>query len=85
MPRTHDGGSAACTAIAVAGRQKQRQDAERERLGDGGVDHDVVFARDGFELYRGEAGGPPDPERVSARWRTMRTRLHLPEDFRIHD
>ncbi|MFI5755874.1 hypothetical protein [Streptomyces sp. NPDC051569] len=49
------------------------------------VDHDLVFARDGFKLYRGEAGGPQDPEEVSARWRTLRNRLHLPEDFRIHD
>nr|WP_167532178.1 MULTISPECIES: tyrosine-type recombinase/integrase [Streptomyces] len=50
------------------------------------VDQSVnVFARDGFKLYRGEAGGPQDPEKVSARWRTLRTRLHLPEDFHIHD
>ncbi|MET7906391.1 tyrosine-type recombinase/integrase [Streptomyces sp. NPDC005355] len=49
------------------------------------VDHDLVFARDGFKLYRGEAGVPQDPEKVSARWRTLRTRLHLPDDFRIHD
>ncbi len=32
----------------------------------------------------GEAGGPQDPEKVSARWRTPRTRLKLPEEFRIH-
>ncbi|MEU6402406.1 hypothetical protein [Streptomyces sp. NPDC046985] len=43
--------------------QKQRQDAERERLGSAWVDHDLVFARDGFKLYRGEAGGPQDPRR----------------------
>lgn len=65
--------------------QKERQDAERERLGDLWVDHDLVFARDGFKLYRGEAGGPQDPEKVSARWRTARNRLHLPEGFRLHD
>ncbi|MFD7108052.1 site-specific integrase [Streptomyces celluloflavus] len=41
--------------------------------------------RDGFKLYRGEAGCPQDPAKVSARWRTLRNRLHLPEDFRIHD
>ncbi|MFE5853719.1 hypothetical protein ACFQ61_10960 [Streptomyces sp. NPDC056500] len=65
--------------------QKERQDAERERLGDLWMDHDLVFARDGFKLYRGEAGGPQDPEKVSARWRTARNRLHLPENFRLHD
>jgi integrase len=65
--------------------QKDRQDAERKRLGSAWTDRDLVFARDGFKLYRGEAGGPQDPEKVSARWRTLRTRLHLPEDFRIHD
>ncbi len=65
--------------------QKERQDAERERLGDLWVDHDLVFARDGFKLYRGEAGGPQDPGKVSARWRTARNRLHLPENFRLHD
>ncbi|MGS2591383.1 hypothetical protein [Streptomyces hebeiensis] len=65
--------------------QKERQDAERERLGDLWVDHDLVFARDGFKLYRGEAGGPQDREKVSTRWRTARNRLHLPENFRLHD
>ncbi|MER5691725.1 tyrosine-type recombinase/integrase [Streptomyces mirabilis] len=64
--------------------QKERHDAERARLGAAWVDHDLVFARDGFKLYRGEAGGPQDPEKVSARWRTPRTRLKLPEEFRIH-
>ncbi|MFF0965398.1 hypothetical protein ACFYWA_09325 [Streptomyces sp. NPDC003283] len=65
--------------------QKERRDAERERLGSGWTHHGLVFARDGFKLYRGEAGGPQDPEKVSARWRTLRNRLHLPDDFRIHD
>ncbi|GAA2231952.1 site-specific integrase [Streptomyces amakusaensis] len=69
----------------VLKRQKERQDAEREQLGPAWVDHDLVFARDGFKLYRGEAGGPQDPEKVSARWRTLRNRLRLPDDFRIHD
>ncbi|MFK0044494.1 tyrosine-type recombinase/integrase [Streptomyces sp. NPDC090741] len=64
--------------------QGERQQAERERLGPAWTD-DLVFARDGFKLYRGQAGGPQDPEKVSERWRTLRTRLHLPEDFRIHD
>ncbi|WNF26186.1 hypothetical protein RI138_04800 [Streptomyces sp. C11-1] len=36
--------------------QKERQEAERKRLGSAWVDHDLVFARDGFKLYRGEAG-----------------------------
>lgn len=65
--------------------QKERQGAERERLGSAWTDHDLVFARDGFKLYRGEAGGPQDSDKVSARWRTLRTRLKLPEEFRIHD
>ncbi|MEU9603727.1 hypothetical protein [Streptomyces sp. NPDC048057] len=65
--------------------QQERQQAEKDRLGDLWVDHDLVFARDGFKLYRGEAGGPQDPEKVSARWRTARTRLGLPKDFRLHD
>ncbi|MBH1936641.1 hypothetical protein I5Q34_20570 [Streptomyces sp. AV19] len=45
--------------------QKRRQDAGRARLGDAWVDHDLVFARDGFKLYRGAAGGPQDPEKVT--------------------
>lgn len=73
------------SVMNVLKRQKARQDAERARMGTAWTDHDLVFARDGFKLYRGEAGGPQDPEKVSARWRTLRSRLHLPEDFRIHD
>ncbi|MFD7734516.1 hypothetical protein ACFV6F_29575 [Kitasatospora phosalacinea] len=50
------------------------------------ADHGLVFARDGFKLQKGRgAGGPQDPEKGSARWRTVRSRLHLPEDFRLHD
>ncbi|MEU2515667.1 hypothetical protein [Streptomyces syringium] len=49
------------------------------------MDHDLVFSRDGSKLYRGEAGGPQDPEKVSARRRTARNRRHLPENFRLHD
>ncbi|MFI1868098.1 hypothetical protein [Streptomyces jumonjinensis] len=49
------------------------------------MDHDLVFARDGVKLYRGEAGGPQAPEKVSACRRTARNRLHLPESFRLHD
>ncbi|WP_381557235.1 hypothetical protein [Streptomyces eurythermus] len=44
-----------------------------------------MCARDGLKLYQGEAGGPQDPEKVSARRRTARNRLHLPENFRLHD
>ncbi|MFI7101286.1 hypothetical protein ACIBK8_18160 [Streptomyces sp. NPDC050161] len=71
--------------INVLTRQEERQDAEWERLGDLWVDHELVFARAGFKLYRGEAGGPQAPEKVSARRRTARNRLHLPEIFRPHD
>ncbi|MEV6670724.1 hypothetical protein [Streptomyces sp. NPDC051162] len=66
--------------------QYERQRYEKERLGDRYVDHGLVHARDGFKLQPGKmAGGPQDPEKVSARWRTVRNRLHLPEDFRLHD
>jgi integrase len=65
--------------------QKERQDRDRERLGVAWVDHDLVFARDSFKLLKGSPGGPQDPEKVTARWRTLRRRLGLPEDFRIHD
>ncbi|WP_351235130.1 hypothetical protein [Streptomyces sp. NPDC002133] len=41
--------------------QKERQDVERQRLGSAWTDHDLVFARDGFKLYRGEAGGTAGP------------------------
>ncbi|MFE4667715.1 hypothetical protein ACFRI7_30760 [Streptomyces sp. NPDC056716] len=44
-----------------------------------------MFARDGFKLYRVEAGGPQDLEKVSAWWRTLRNCLHLPDDFQIYD
>ncbi|MCM2390339.1 tyrosine-type recombinase/integrase [Streptomyces albipurpureus] len=73
------------SVMNVLKRQRERQNVERARLGDAWVDSDLVFARDGFKLYRGEAGGPQDPEKVSARWRTLRNRLHLPENFRLHD
>ncbi|KUJ70830.1 hypothetical protein ACZ90_00485 [Streptomyces albus subsp. albus] len=71
--------------MSVLKIQKERQDAERERLGEDWGDQDLVFARDGFKLQRGQAGGPQDPEKVSARWRTVRARLGLPENFRLHD
>ncbi|WP_282205252.1 tyrosine-type recombinase/integrase [Kitasatospora fiedleri] len=66
--------------------QRERQRQERALLGAAWVDHGLVFARDGFKLHKGkEAGGPQDPEKVSARWRTARNRMRLPEDFRLHD
>ncbi|MFF5720629.1 tyrosine-type recombinase/integrase [Streptomyces buecherae] len=71
--------------LAILRWQKQRQEAERDRLGERWVEHDLVFARDGFKLHRSEAGGPQDPEKVSARWRTLRRRLRLPAEFRLHD
>ncbi|PNE32649.1 hypothetical protein AF335_19220 [Streptomyces eurocidicus] len=72
--------------LSVLWWQYERQQYEKERLGDRWVDHGLVHARDGFKLQPGRlAGGPQDPEKVSARWRTARSRLHLPEDFRLHD
>ncbi|GAA2133258.1 hypothetical protein GCM10009760_09240 [Kitasatospora kazusensis] len=66
--------------------QRERQQAEMERLGAEWNDHALVFARDGFKLFKdGRPGGPQAPEKVSARWRTLRARSGLPEDFRIHD
>ncbi|MFI2619348.1 tyrosine-type recombinase/integrase [Streptomyces sp. NPDC018584] len=66
--------------------QWERQQAEKACLGPAWVDHGLVFARDGFKLQKdGQAGGPQDPEKVSARWRTARNRLHLPDNFRLHD
>ncbi|MGW4202441.1 hypothetical protein [Streptomyces sp. NPDC004726] len=46
------------SVMSVLKWQRERQNAERERLGSAWVDSDLVFARDGFKLYRGEAGGP---------------------------
>ncbi|GAA0455582.1 tyrosine-type recombinase/integrase [Streptomyces stramineus] len=65
--------------------QWERQQYEKEVLGDLWVDHGLVFARDSFKLFkRSRAGGPQDPEKVSARWRTRRDRLDLPEEFGLH-
>lgn len=66
--------------------QRERQDREKARLGETWTDHDLVFARDGWRLRAADrAGGPQDPDKVSARWRTVRRRLGLPELFRLHD
>ncbi|MFF4223218.1 tyrosine-type recombinase/integrase [Streptomyces abikoensis] len=64
--------------------QWERQQYEKEVLGDLWVDHGLVFARDSFKLFKqSNAGGPQDPEKVSARWRTVRERVHLPEEFSL--
>ncbi|MER6770502.1 hypothetical protein ACFVG1_30905 [Streptomyces bacillaris] len=42
--------------------QWERQQADKERL----VLPGWIIARDVFKLYRGEAGGPQDPEKASA-------------------
>ncbi|WP_367132504.1 MULTISPECIES: tyrosine-type recombinase/integrase [Streptomyces] len=65
--------------------QWERQQYEKEVLGGVWVDHGLVFARDSFKLFKkSRAGGPQDPEKVSARWRTKRDRLGLPEEFGLH-
>ncbi|WP_159029708.1 tyrosine-type recombinase/integrase [Streptomyces marincola] len=66
--------------------QRERQDREIARLGEKWTDHDLVFARDGWRLRSTDrAGGPQDPDKVTARWRTVRNRLNLPDRFRLHD
>jgi hypothetical protein len=66
--------------------RKERQEREMARLGSAWGDHDLVFARDGWRLRSADrAGGPQDPDKVSARWRSLRTRLGLPEKFRLSD
>ncbi|MGP4112767.1 hypothetical protein ACTWP5_17895 [Streptomyces sp. 4N509B] len=48
--------------------QKERQDREKDRLGEAWTDHDLVFARDGWRLRAADrAGGPQDPDKVTAR------------------
>jgi hypothetical protein len=62
------------------------QDRETACLGETRADHDLVFARDGWRLRADDrSGGPQDPDKVTARWRTVRKRLGLPERFRLHD
>lgn len=65
----------------------ERQQMWREQLGSLWVDHDLVFARDGYMLRKDgiTPGGPQDAGQVSARWRSTRERPDLPERFRIHD
>ncbi|MFI2031372.1 tyrosine-type recombinase/integrase [Streptomyces buecherae] len=66
--------------------QRERQQMWRERV-NVWADHDLVFARDGYMPRRDgiTPGGPQDPGQVSARWRTVRERLALPDRFRLHD
>lgn len=47
--------------INVLKWQRERQDAERKRLGSAWADQDLVFARDGFKLYRGRGGRAAGP------------------------
>jgi integrase len=88
---TKDGDDAATiyvdqSVMAVLKRQRERQEADARSLGSTWNDHDLVFARDGWRLRKdSRAGGPQDPEKVSARWRRLRAALRLPDDFRIHD
>ncbi|MCJ0870293.1 site-specific integrase [Streptomyces sp. AP-93] len=67
--------------------QQERQEMWRERLGPLWEDNDLIFARDGYMLYKGgiTPGRAQDAGQVSARWRSTRRRLDLPERFRIHD
>jgi integrase len=74
------------SVMSVLKRRQERRRAETQCLGSVWQDHDLVFARDGFKLFKADrAGGPQDPEKVSARWRTLRGRLSLPDEVRIHD
>jgi hypothetical protein len=66
--------------------QKERQGRDIARHREAWTDHDLVFPRDGWRLRSDDrAGGPQDPDKVTARWRTVRKRLGLPERFRLHD
>ncbi|MFE7479985.1 tyrosine-type recombinase/integrase [Streptomyces sp. NPDC057552] len=73
--------------MSVLKIQQERQEMWKEKVGEDWDDHGLVFARDGYMLRKDgiTPGGPQDAGQVSARWRTTRTRLELPERFRIHD
>lgn len=50
------------------------------------MDHDLVFARDALATEsRRPRRRSQDPDKVAARWRTVRKRLGLPEQFGLHD
>ncbi|PKV88876.1 hypothetical protein BX283_6503 [Streptomyces sp. TLI_146] len=66
----HIGGSVHCPkcygvrdCVFVLKWQRERQEAERKRLCSTRTDQDLVLARDGFKLHRGEAGGSQGPEK----------------------
>ncbi|WHM37022.1 hypothetical protein [Streptomyces sp. BPTC-684] len=67
--------------------QWERQQAWKSQLGSRWNEQGLVFARDGYMLRNDglRPGDPQDAGQVSARWRTVRTRLDLPKDFRVHD
>lgn len=73
--------------MSVLKVQRDRQQMWKEKLGSLWVDQGLVFARDGYMPRKGgiTPGGPQDAGQVSARWRSTRERLDLPERFRIHD
>lgn len=73
--------------MSVLKVQRERQQMWKEELGALWVDQGLVFARDGYRLRKDgiAPGGPQDAGQVSARWRTTRGRLDLPDRFRIHD
>ncbi|MBD0839300.1 hypothetical protein [Streptomyces sp. TRM68416] len=73
--------------MAVLKVQRERQQMWKEKLGSLWVEQGLVFARDGYMLRRGgiAPGGVQDAGQVSARWRTTRKWLDLPDRFRIHD
>lgn len=73
--------------MSVLKVQWERQQMWKEELGALWTDQGLVFARDGYRLRKD--GITPEGRRtlgqVSARWRTIRERLDLPDRFRIHD
>ncbi|WP_406494912.1 hypothetical protein OHB06_30940 [Streptomyces sp. NBC_01604] len=73
--------------MSVLKGQWERQQMWKEELGALWTDQGLVFARDGYRLRKDgiTPGGPQDAGQVSARWRTIRERLDLPDRFRIHD
>ncbi|WP_345560321.1 hypothetical protein [Streptomyces plumbiresistens] len=73
--------------MSVLKVQWERQQMWKEELGALWTDQGLVFARDGYRLRKDgiTPGGPQDAGQVSARWRTIRERLDLPDRFRIHD
>ncbi|MFI5942164.1 tyrosine-type recombinase/integrase [Streptomyces uncialis] len=73
--------------MSVLKIQRERQEMWKDKVGPLWADHGLVFGRDGYMPRRGglRPGDPQDAGQVSARWRTVRKRLGLPERFRVHD